>query len=140
MDPHAEQVPGLALPKPSSEQGAYDATPYRPGATPETVLPAVESGPISAGTSAGQVQAPIVPPQLVSGGVPVSTPLPVAPAQAADDNADALDEEWINKAKAIVEQTKHDPHLESQELGRVKADYLRIRYNRHIKVAEDRNK
>jgi hypothetical protein len=70
--------------------------------------------------------------------VPVGAPPVTVPT--TDDNTDALDEEWINKAKAIVEQTKHDPHLESRELGRVKADYLRIRYNRHIKVVEDHNK
>jgi hypothetical protein len=55
----------------------------------------------------------------------------------ADDSSDALDEEWINKAKAIVERTKTDPYTESRELGKAKADYLRIRYNKQIKVAED---
>jgi hypothetical protein len=59
---------------------------------------------------------------------------------STDDNTDALDEEWINKAKAVVEQTKHDPRLESTELSKVKADYLRIRYNKHIKVAEEQSK
>ena len=60
-----------------------------------------------------------------------------AGSTSADDDSDALDEEWVNKAKAIVEQTKADPYVESKELGKVKADYLRIRYNKQIKVAED---
>lgn len=63
------------------------------------------------------------------------SPVPTV-AAAGDDSTDALDEEWISKAKAIVEQTKHDPHMESMELSKVKAEYLRIRYNKHIKVAE----
>jgi hypothetical protein len=86
-----------------------------------------------------QPHVPAVPTQPLAA-VPVPTTAPPVAAPATDDNTDALDEEWINKAKAIVEQTKHDPHLESQELGRVKADYLRIRYNRHIKVVEDNNR
>lgn len=81
-------------------------------------------------------QIPIAQPQAVV----VSEPQAVAAqpaASVADDDSDALDEEWINKAKAIVEQTKADPYVESKELGKAKADYLRIRYNKQIKVAEE---
>lgn len=71
-----------------------------------------------------------------------NTVIPVDPTvnlavPADDSNTDALDQEWVNKAKAIVEQTKNDPFLESKELSKVKADYLKIRYNKHIKVVED---
>lgn len=79
---------------------------------------------------------PVVPP------VANDTQTAIAPAAApvavkADEGTDDLDQEWINKAKTIVEQTKGDPYLESRELGKVKSDYLGIRYNKHIKVAED---
>jgi len=60
--------------------------------------------------------------------------MPAAGSVPADDDSDALDEEWVNKAKAIVEQTKADPYTESKELGKAKADYLRIRYNKQLKV------
>lgn len=58
-------------------------------------------------------------------------------AVPADDGSNELDQEWINKAKVIVENTKSDPFSESRELGKMKADYLKIRYNKHIKVTED---
>ena len=51
-----------------------------------------------------------------------------------DDDIDALDGEWIAKAKTIVEHTKEDPYTESIELSKAKADYLRIRYNKLIKI------
>ena len=141
MDPHAEKVPGLALPKPASEQGMGGDMSYQPGMMPETSLPSIESIAPPVGSPA-MAQAPIVaaPVQPVSAASDVPTGISPAPAHATDDNTDALDDEWINKAKAIVEQTKHDPHLESQEIGRVKADYLRIRFNKHIKLAEDHTK
>lgn len=67
-----------------------------------------------------------------------ASPQALAPsASAADDNVTDLDEEWVRKAKAIVEKTKNDPFQASRELGRMKADYLRTRYNKQIKVAED---
>lgn len=55
----------------------------------------------------------------------------------SDDNSEELDQEWVNKAKSIVEQTKDDPFKESRELSKIKADYLKTRYNKHIKVSED---
>lgn len=54
-----------------------------------------------------------------------------------DDNSNALDEEWVNKAKEIVDKTKDDPYQESRELSRVRADYLKTRYNKDIKASED---
>ncbi|HSX32899.1 MAG TPA: hypothetical protein VLF91_01000 [Candidatus Saccharimonadales bacterium] len=50
---------------------------------------------------------------------------------------DELDKEWINKAKVIVNQTKSDPYTESKALGKVKSEYMKIRYNKDIKLAED---
>ncbi len=121
----------------------YNAAPQQGGAgSHEAMLPHLESSPMPT------MAPPIVPPQMpmsaaqpvsVAPAAPVANPL-TATAAPLDDNTDALDEEWISKAKAIVEQTKHDPHLESRELSKVKADYLRIRYNKHIKVAEEQSK
>ena len=64
----------------------------------------------------------------------------VASEAASKDDTDKIDEEWVRKAKAIVEQTKSDPYLESNEISKAKADYLRLRFNKHIKIAEDRQK
>lgn len=142
MDPQSEKTPGLALPSPAMEQGSPNAMPAQPAAgSHEATLPGREH-------VQGSMQAPpMMPPQMSS--TPVQQPAPVPPAAdpaaaaasvPSDDNTDALDEEWINKAKAIVEQTKHDPHLESSELSKVKAEYLRIRYNKHIKVTDEQSK
>lgn len=83
-----------------------------------------------------------------SGGVPVTQQFHAATPQTQidtsrqqpstqSDGADELDKEWINKAKLIVEQTKQDPFTMSKEVGRAKADYLRIRFNKHIKLGPD---
>lgn len=53
------------------------------------------------------------------------------------DETDLIEKEWVVKAKHIVEQTKSDPHLQSKEIVKVKADYLKKRYNKEIKVIED---
>jgi len=60
----------------------------------------------------------------------------IDPALIADDT-DLIEKEWVNKAKAIVERTKNDPHTQNKEMTKIKADYLKKRYNKDIKLPED---
>lgn len=55
--------------------------------------------------------------------------------QIADD-VDLIEREWIDKAKAIVEQTKNDPRQQSGEVEKLKASYLKQRFGKDIKVNE----
>lgn len=103
---------------------------------------ALESG------KSGPAPAPAAPPpaQMPQQGPqrePVSQPQQLQPAavmrgnpQVADD-ADLIEKEWVIRAKQIVEHTRTDPHRQSEAMNLVKADYLRKRYNRIIKLAED---
>lgn len=78
----------------------------------------------------------------VGGSYAQDVALPSMPTNAsipADDSTDDLDQVWVSKAKAIVDKTKNDPFVESEELSKMKADYLKTRYNKHIKVSEDRS-
>lgn len=142
MDSHVDSTPGLGLPQPSLEQGAAAFGGYPDKYhTPEAASVVAEKAPVvpqAAPPLPPMAQAPVVSqPQAAVVGAPPAASTPQATAVTASDDSDALDEEWINKAKAIVEQTKTDPYVESKELGKAKADYLRIRYNKQIKVAEE---
>lgn len=137
MDPNTSKAPGLALPNPSGEGGVRSAVSDRaPESSHEVMMPSIEVMPSNG--------APAVAPPAVPRPAPAMSPVATPPMQqpaavtVADDTAsDELDVEWVNKAKAIIEQTKDDPYRESRELGKVKADYLRIRYNKTIKVVEE---
>ncbi len=56
--------------------------------------------------------------------------------QIADD-ADLIEKEWVSKAKKIVAETSHDPHLQSEKLTEVRADYVKKRFNIDIKLARE---
>lgn len=76
------------------------------------------------------------------------TVIPLAPVQAVgalQDNAqsstsqlpqsediEVIDKAVVDKAKAIVEKTKEDPHKQSQELTRMKKDYIEDRFNKKL--------
>lgn len=126
MNPHVGSAPDLASPQPSQEGdavafGAYETTRV-PGAQSVAAERVSHSQPA--------MQSSAQPASVADDRQANATPA------VADENSDALDEEWVSKAKAIVEQTKADPYIESKELSRAKADYLRIRYNKQIKVED----
>ncbi len=56
---------------------------------------------------------------------------------AVAEDADLIEKEWIEKAKEIVEKNKNDPHALNKELNKVKADYIKKRYNKEVRTSED---
>ncbi len=64
-----------------------------------------------------------------------SIPAPNTPTIA--DDADLIEKEWVDKAKEIVARTRHDPYMQNKEVELMKADYMRKRYNKEVKIAED---
>ena len=52
------------------------------------------------------------------------------------EDVDLIEKEWVNKAKAIVNHTKDDPRRQNTELNKMKADYIKKRYNKDIQVSE----
>ena len=54
------------------------------------------------------------------------------PASASDE--DLIEKEWVDKAKEIVDNTVGDPHAQSEQLGKMKSDYIRKRYGKDIKI------
>lgn len=60
----------------------------------------------------------------------------MASTPAIADDTDLIEKEWVLKAKQIVEQTKDDPYTQNQEMNRMKADYIKKRYNKDVKIEE----
>jgi len=135
MEPTHNNLPGGSeLPQPQEVDSGH-TTERQPAASPET-----QTNPPVAGMPTVPLQA--VPPVQQ---LPASTPQQPQPQSMNDpsttqhlmaDDADLIEKEWVSKAKAIVAGTKDDPHLQNQEMTKVKADYLKKRYNKDLKVSE----
>ena len=67
--------------------------------------------------------------------VPTDSALVPVPGEAAD--ADLIEKEWVLKAKQIVEHTASDPFRQQQELSKMKAEYLKKRYNKNLGAGQD---
>jgi len=89
---------------------------------------------------------PSAPPQVqASQPVPVTTMqkfAPIAPQTtsvsipAVAEDIDLIEKAWVEKAKAIVRSTHGDPFSQNKELNKVKAEYIKKRYDKDIKVIE----
>ncbi|MEO5691477.1 MAG: hypothetical protein ABIQ64_04805 [Candidatus Saccharimonadales bacterium] len=62
-------------------------------------------------------------------------PITTSPAVAADE--DLIEKEWVEKAKKIISDTKHDPYSQEQAVRQLQADYLSKRYGKVIKVPKE---
>lgn len=140
QQPPSDVLPSVELPSPKPEVITPEQSPQleqqseQAGAlrveqgvsTPAPQQPQISSQPI------GSTPAPVVSPHdAPPAGVVGITATP----QIADD-ADLIEKEWVDKAKQIVDHTRHDPHLQSKEMNTMKADYLKKRYNKDLKLSE----
>src|SRR5688572_5767855 len=124
---HDAPQPSFELPAPLPDSGenrdsTFETAPARPeqASLPPATVPAPS---MSATQQPIQQATPIQLPQT-----PVSSISSVGPAVA--DDHDLIEKEWVVKAKQIVASTREDPHAQSRELSRFKADYLKKRYNK----------
>ena len=140
MEPTNTERAGMNLPPPMGESasaaaGAPEAPPSQPEAAPQPVQTAPASGagaqpampPIPLPVNQGSAQ------RTASNDVS-NTTSGLTPA-VADDN-DLIEKEWVNKAKQIVANTRDDPYQQSKELTVFKADYMKKRYNKTLKLDE----
>ncbi len=124
------------LPEPHNEiSGASESEPvFLPAGEKETTQALEQSiGKPFDDAAASFSASPANTPASMANSVPMSTG--IMPLIA--DDADLIEKEWVEKAKQIVDSTKHDPYRQNKELTRVKADYLKKRYNKDIKLNEE---
>lgn len=92
----------------------------------------------------GRAGAPLPAAMMSPAHVPLNAPPSVTPKPPAGrsatpalaDDADLIEKAWVEKAKAIVAQTRHDPYEQNRALTNFKADYMKKRFNMDIKQAD----
>ena len=126
---------GLNLPPPVGEQPP--AAEILPPAPAETGQAGVEQSPgrtQAPAVTATPLPLPVMPNEPVQATVPAVSSTTATDLPVASDESDLIEKEWVDKAKQIVERTRDDPYKQSEELTVVKADYMKKRYDKTIKV------
>lgn len=138
---HKEFQPPIELPSPQVESGnAYTEKGSSEQSSDKAGAQAVEQGAMSSSLAS---QSPIAVPSAhpstgtQSGSMTATTDNMGGTTTLIADDVDLIEKEWVHKAKEIVEQTKTDPHTQNKKMNEVKADYLKKRYNKELKLSED---
>jgi hypothetical protein len=121
-------------PKPKMEPILQQGSERNPEFLP--VLPSSTSP--TQGSQLGRV--PQAMPQALPGAVTPATQsassISASVNPAIADDVDLIEKEWVEKAKAIVSQTKEDPYKQNKEISKMKADYIKKRYNKDVHLSE----
>jgi hypothetical protein len=134
MEPHGGGAPnfeGTGPPAPENLPG-QEQTAEAPPARPEQV-----------GKRPPTPALPTVPDDLPVADQPViaapsqnaAAPIPTDPKAIAADT-DNIEREWVDKVKNIIAHTQDDPHLQKEQMSRIKAEYIQKRFNKTIKTDE----
>lgn len=128
MEPNKEAY-GAELPEPLTPEQSGEVIAAQPETQPVNTQPPAQTQPVAA-----PVTSPIAPITPVPATTPPQTN--AATASLIADDSDLIEKEWVEKAKAIVAQTAHDPNLQTKEVGKIRADYMQKRYNKQLKLEE----
>ena len=119
LPPPMEQAPNAAPTGAEQAPAAHETASIPSARAPATTVPVTVPLPLPPATPAAVAP---VPPAASAGALPVK------------DDGDLIEKEWVNKAKQIAERTREDPYKQSEELTIFKADYMKQRYNKTIKL------
>lgn len=121
MNVHSDQISGLNLPRPATDE--YESGNLEASSTPSAVVR--EDFSASVGHQEGINPSFLDDEHLQQGG-----------SSQTDYEGVVANDEWIVKAEDIIRRTQADPYAQSREISRLKAEYIRARYNKGVKVAE----
>jgi len=130
-----KEASGIPLPAPVAEQApaAIKSSEKAPRSAEKPAVNA-ERAPISP-TAPTTIPLPV--PPLVSMAPPNDVSVTTQSSSlVASDDGDLIEKEWVDKAKQIVEHNREDPYKQSEELTVFKADYMKKRYGKTIKVSQ----
>lgn len=114
--------------------GVADGNPTTMGS-----LPAVDpqTQPIVSEKAASSAPLPISDPTMQNtAALPIAAQKISPHSPALADDVDLIEKEWVVKAKAIIKNTRDNPNEQTKEISKFKADYLKTRYSKDLKISE----
>lgn len=132
-DRSAENLSFELPPQPELGQEQVDVGVEAPVRTPESGgnQPGIQQQPVATPVPE-PVQLQTVHAPAAPANMPVS--IPVVDDGLAAEDADLIEKEWVDRAKAIVAKTQDDPHMQQEEISKVKAEYLQKRFKKTVKT------
>lgn len=134
MNPQDNPEHNIELPKPTDGSGSGDVVETAPAAAEQHFAPSSTPDPAVAQSTQDDPIASAVPPPTTSSDATAAAPVAALNTGGlAAEDADLIEKEWVARAKEIVAHTHGDPYSQNKEMSKIKADYIKKRYNKDIK-------
>jgi hypothetical protein len=135
---NTNQIPSYEIPKGAEKEPIYRGAQEKdPGLSIEgtrEILPA----PIT-DMPTGAPQGPSLPQLSLSTASSVaSQPTTSDDSHLIAEDNDVIEKEWIDRAKKIISLTSNDPYAETKEINKLKASYMKKRFNKDMPLADEK--
>ncbi len=78
------------------------------------------------------------PQQTSVGSLPLQQTIPITDdSHIIADDIDVMEKEWVDRAKKIISLTSSDPYSEAKELTKLKATYMKKRFNKDLPIDDE---
>lgn len=134
-----DTLPPVELPAPQQEFKTPENTSQAEYSGEQANTQQLERGVSTPSSSVVTPQQPAAPqpvPVVAPHAAPPSGVTGVTATPQIAEDSDLIEKEWVDKAKQIVERTRHDPHQQSNDMNMMKVVYLKKRYNKDVKLSE----
>jgi len=138
-----DNQPGFELPQPVNNEDVpalppAEASPlHAEQQSKQAELPGSSLPPLPAQSAASTAAPANAAYQMMGADQAAATVTPGATAPPVADDVDLIEKEWVDKAKAIVNRTREDPHQQNKQLNEFKADYMKKRYGKDIRLTDE---
>lgn len=145
MEPQNQPSPNQA-PKPQGPEvqpvvqgGESQVEIVQPPAAAETAPDNKEAANQNSGMVLPPVQqSPVIPSvDPVANGTTNDATIIIPDTPDVAEDVDLIETEWVNKAKKIVHDTRDDPRQQKKQVSALKADYMKKRYGKDVKLSDD---
>lgn len=58
-------------------------------------------------------------------------------AMPQPDSEEDMDRVWVDRVRDVIANTLDDPYAQSREIAKLRAEYLKFRFEKHVKVHEE---
>jgi len=132
------QIPSFKIPKSAETtpvfEGGAEADPSLSTEGTKEILPAPVM-PLGQQDAPGATSTHLLPQPL---GTNSSTAAPIVDnTHIIADDVDVIEKEWVERAKKIIDLTSDDPYVEAKEISKLKATYLKKRFNKDLPLVDD---